>query len=130
MTEGKWTLVVDMSEKAGGSGRGPDSGVFGRAAFGSCTAISYAQWAAILDVTIQSLEVTVETDADNSGYYDVADVPAGYLRARTLVRIESPDPVEKVIEVLDKGDKHSPYHDLWSRAFEIERTVILNGNEI
>jgi len=130
VSEGKWSFVVDLSEKIGGNGRGPDSGVFGRAAFGSCAAISYMQWAAIMGVTIDSLEVTVETDADATGYFDIADVPAGYLRARNLVRLESPDPADVVLEVLDKGDKHSPYHDLWSRALEIERTVILNGKEI
>lgn len=130
ISEGKWSLTADLSEKVGGNGIGPDSGVFGRAAFGSCAAISYVLWAAKFGVTLDSLEVTVETDADNSGLYDAADVPAGYLRARSTIRVDSTDPVEKVLAVFDKGDKHSPYHEFWSRAVDIERKIILNGQEV
>src|SRR5438067_1544464 len=38
--DGNWKLTVDASPKSGGDGRGPDPGVFGRAALGSCLAIS------------------------------------------------------------------------------------------
>jgi hypothetical protein len=79
---------------------------------------------------LDALEVTVETDADNSGLYGTADVPAGYLRARTTIRVDSPDPTDKVLAVLDKGDKHSPYHEFWSRAVHVERSIILNGKEL
>ena len=44
VTEGKWSLTADLSEKIGGNGLGPDSGVLGRAAFGSCAAASYVLW--------------------------------------------------------------------------------------
>jgi hypothetical protein len=34
--EGPWTLTVDMGEKSGGSGSGPNPGVLGRASLASC----------------------------------------------------------------------------------------------
>jgi uncharacterized OsmC-like protein len=44
--EGAWNLKADMSEKSGGANTGPNPGVLGRAALGSCLAIGYAMWAA------------------------------------------------------------------------------------
>jgi len=130
VSEGRWTLTADLSEKVGGHGLGPDSGVLGRAAFGSCAVMSYVMWATKLDLQLDAIEVTIETDVDSGGLYGTADVPAGYLQARAIVRIESSEPPERVVELINKGDKHSPYHEFWSRAVDIERTIILNGETL
>ncbi len=37
--DGNWKLTVDGPAKSGGDGRGPDPGVYGRMALGSCLAI-------------------------------------------------------------------------------------------
>src|SRR5712692_7767785 len=55
--DGNWKMTVDASQKSGGDGRGPDPGVYGRTALGSCLAIGYMFWAAKLGVTFSSLEV-------------------------------------------------------------------------
>jgi hypothetical protein len=57
--EGAWKLVADMSPKSGGEGKGPNPGILGRGALGSCLAIGYAMWAARLGVPLTSLEVEV-----------------------------------------------------------------------
>ena len=46
--EGPWRFSVGMTEKYGGGNTGPNPGVYGRAALGSCLAIGYGMWAARL----------------------------------------------------------------------------------
>jgi len=58
VNEGPWTLTAGMTEKYGGTNAGPNPGVLGRAALGSCLALGYGMWAARLGVPITSLDVT------------------------------------------------------------------------
>ena len=55
--DGPWKFSVGMTEKYGGLNNGPNPGVYGRAALGSCLAIGYGMWAARLDIAVRSLTV-------------------------------------------------------------------------
>jgi uncharacterized OsmC-like protein len=106
--DGGWKLVADESPGDGGDGQGPDPGVFGRAALGSCLAIGYGMWAAYMDIPIDSVEVIVEADYDASGLYGVDDsVPARWSAMRYTTRISSPAPEEAVREMVAYADSHS-----------------------
>ncbi|NIV03707.1 MAG: OsmC family peroxiredoxin, partial [Calditrichae bacterium] len=61
--------------KHGGNNQGPNPGIFGRAALGSCLAIGYMRWAAKLGVPISKIDIEVQTDYDARGEYGVAKVP-------------------------------------------------------
>ena len=69
-----------------------------------------------MDLIIDSLEVKIEADFDDGALFDTSDAPPGYLEIRYLVRIESPGSRKEIEKVLDMGDKHSPYLDVFSRA--------------
>src|SRR5262245_25752913 len=56
MEDGQWRLVADEMPGDGGDGLGPDPGVFARMGLGSCLAMGYVGWAAMLDVPIGSVE--------------------------------------------------------------------------
>ena len=113
--------MSDLSEKVGGNGTGPDSGVLGRAALGTCCAMSYVQWAAVLGIQLSSVEVVVEMDYDHAGYYGTADVPPGPLEVRFKVTIGSDAPEDEIVAMLDKADKHAPLHDLFERPMRMVR---------
>lgn len=121
--EGAWKVITDMPAAIGGEGSAPTPGVFGRAAFGSCLAVCYALYAAKLGVPITSLEVEVEADYDDGALLGVSDSPAGYFDVRYTVIVESPAPEADVRRVIDEGDAHSPYLDVFSRAQPCRRTV-------
>jgi uncharacterized OsmC-like protein len=122
-TEGNWELKTDMPVQAGGSGRAPAPGVLGRAALGSCLAIGYMLWASRLDVAIDSLEVDIEADYDDGALFGSSDAYPGYLEIRYKIRIESNAPRVQIEEVIDLGDKHSPYLDVFSRAQACKREI-------
>ena len=119
--DGPWKLTVDMGEKHGGNDAGPNPGVLGRAALGSCLAMGYSMWATKLGVPLTSVEVEVQADYDSSGTYGVGDNPAGYREVRYIVRIESEAPEAEVLRVLDQADAHSPYWNVFSRPQKLFR---------
>jgi len=123
--DGAWKLVVDASPKSGGDGRGPDPGVYGRTALGSCLAIAYTMWAARRDITFTSLQVDVEADYDSGGWHGVTDAPPGYRQVRYMVTVESDAPEADVLQSLDEADAHCPYLDVFARAIDVRRAVCL-----
>jgi len=128
VTEGPWSLTVAMSEKAGGTGAGPNPGIIGRGALGSCLALGYAMWAARLGVRIDALDVEVEADYDSRGELGVADdVPPGYTQVRYLVTVASPASEEDVRRVIDTADRYSPYRDVFARAHDVRRQLRISA---
>lgn len=122
--EGSWRLSVGMTDKYGGTNAGPNPGVFGRTALGSCLAIGYAMWAARLGVPLDALEVEVQADYDVRGELGVADeVTPGYGEVRYIVTVESPAQEADVLRVLDTADRYSSYRDVFARAVPVRREV-------
>jgi uncharacterized OsmC-like protein len=117
-----------MPKQVGGFGTASTPGALGRAALGSCLAIGYMMWASKLDITIDSLEVEIQADYDDGGLFDTSDSPPGYLEIRYLVRIKSPASPNEIENLLNLGDKHSPYLDVFSRAQSCIRQVELNND--
>ena len=123
--DGAWKLVVDMSQKSGGDARGPDPGVYGRTALGSCLTIGYVLWGAKRGIRFTHLQVEVQGDYDSAGYHGVGDARPGYRQMRYIVTAESDAPEADVIKVLDEADAHSPYLDNFTRTIDVRREVHL-----
>lgn len=122
--DGGWKLVCDESVGDGGGGEGPDPGVYGRAALGSCLAMGYAQWGAILGVPLDSIEVDVHSDYDAFAMFGFDKTkPPGWGRVRYVVRIESSAPEEDIRRLIDQTDALSPLLDDFARALSIQREV-------
>ena len=121
--EGPWKLVSDMPTQVGGNAAGPTPGVYGRAALGSCLAIGYMMYAAKLGVPISSMQVEVQADYDDGPLFGVGDMPPGYLEVRYTVTIESSAPEADIVRVVDEGDLHSPYLDIFKRSQKCVRDV-------
>lgn len=129
--EGDFKLNATMAESAGGSGVYPTPGVLGRAALGSCLAIGYKMWASKLEIPIKSLEIEIEADVDSAGLYGTADVAPGYSEVRYSVRIESLASEADINTLLEHGDKHSPYLDIFSRSICCKRqTTIIQSDSV
>jgi len=126
--DGGWKLTADESQKDGGNGEGPDPGVYGRAALGSCVAMGYAMWAAKLGVPVDSIEVDVEADYDARGMFGLdGSISPGWSAMRYKVRIESSAPEADVTRVLDYADAISPLLDDFTRALPVSRDVQISA---
>jgi len=122
--DGPWKMTADLATKAGGNGAGPTPGTFGRAALGSCLAISYVMWAAYLDIPLTHVEVEVQTDSDVRGMYGVGEVAAGYTAVRYVVTIESTASCQDILRLLDTAEQHSPYVEVFRRPQHLQRAVV------
>jgi uncharacterized OsmC-like protein len=107
--DGPWILTADMKQTLGGREEGPDPGVYGRAALGSCLAIGYATWFARLDVPVEGIAVEVESEFDYGGVLGVSEDGPGYSSVTYTVTVESPAPERDILRVLDIADAHSPW---------------------
>jgi uncharacterized OsmC-like protein len=121
--DGPWKLVVDMGEKSGGLNRGPNPGVLGRAALGSCLAVGYVMWAARRGVPISSLEVEVQADYDARGYHGIGGVEPGYEQIRYVVTVESEASEDEIARLLDEADRNSDYLAVFQRPQEVVRRL-------
>jgi uncharacterized OsmC-like protein len=122
--EGPWKFMVGMTDKYGGSNAGPNPGVYGRGAVGSCLAIGYSMWAARLGVPITSLEVEIAADYDVRGELGVSDtVRPGYLAMRYTVTVESSAPTDDITRVLDTADRCSSWRDDIANGVPLTREV-------
>lgn len=116
-------FVADLPATAGGDGRGPTPGMYGRGALASCLAMGYAMRAARAGIVLDNLEVEVQADYDDGALFGVNDRPPGYSEVRWIVRFSSPQPESDVIAILDDADAHSPYLDVFRRAHTCKRTI-------
>lgn len=122
--EGSYRLVVDLPERLGGNGRGPNPGVYGRTAFASCLAMAYVRWAADNRLPIDRLEVEVEADYDARGELGVEDdVTPAYTRVRYTVRVETDAPEDEVRRVFDYADEKCPYLHVWTDPLDVRREL-------
>jgi uncharacterized OsmC-like protein len=122
--DGPWRFRCAMAREMGGDESAPDPGNLLRGALGSCMALGYALWAARMDVPIDDVTVTIETDYDARGMYGVdAAVAPGFGGVRCIVHISSPAPAERVREMVEMADRCSPLLDDMSRAVAVERDV-------
>jgi len=128
--DGPWKLTVGMSEKSGGANNGPNPGVLGRGALGTCLAICYGMWAARLGVPLDAVDVEVQADYDVRGELGVADeVRPGYSEIRYVVTIESAAPEAEVLRVLNTADRYSSYVDLFTHGVPLRREVRLHATQ-
>jgi len=118
-----WTFTADVGTEEGGNDAGPGPSVLQRGALGSCLAIGYAKWAAVLNVPIDGIEIDVEADVDARGTYGLDGVEPGYKGLRYKVFIDSPASEEEIMKVIEQADKQSPLLADFVNPVEVEREV-------
>ncbi len=128
--DGPWKLTVDMAEKAGGAGEGPNPGVLGRAALGSCLTIVYTTFAAAHDIPLDGIEVEVQADYNARGQYGVGDHDPGYTEIRYHVRIDSPASEATILDMMARAEDCCPYLWIFRDPQNLKRTTVINGSAV
>lgn len=128
--DGPWRFSVGMTEKYGGLDNGPNPGVYGRAALGSCLAIGYGMWAARLEIPIRSLTVEVRARYDVRGELGIDDtIRPGYADVVYLVTIDTDASEADVQHLLDTADRHSSWLDDIRNPVPVTREVRIVGRQ-
>jgi uncharacterized OsmC-like protein len=129
VTDGRWTLDVDMPPKVGGEGSAPTPGVLARGALASCLAEGYAMWAARLGVELQGIDVEMETDYDSRGELGLGGIRPGYLEIRYRIELRPAAGVSEaeVDRVVALADAHSAIRDVFANEVPLRRVDRLEG---
>ncbi len=117
--EGPWKLVADMSEKWGGASAGPNPGVLGRGALGSCLAMNIATWAAVQQLELRSIRIRVEADYDARSISKPMEFAPGYEQVRIHVWIESPEGESEVRRLMSFVEQATAYIDTFRRPMDV-----------
>lgn len=129
VAEGPWKLVADMSEKSGGTGAGPNPGVWGRASLASCLVIVYAMFAARRGILLDSLEVEVQADYDTRHEYGIGGPSPGYRQVRCIVNVKSGAPPEQIRRMIEDANSASSYLHVWQDPQDVRLDIRLNAAE-
>lgn len=128
--DGPWKFSGGMTEKYGGQNSGPNPGVYGRAALGTCLAIGYGMWAAKLDIPIRSLTVEVRARYDVRGEFGIDDsIRPGYLDIVYVVTVDTDASDADIHRWLDAADAHSSLLDDFRNPVPASRELHIVGRQ-
>jgi uncharacterized OsmC-like protein len=121
-------MTTDMVRSVGGTGTAPSPGWLLRAAEASCVTTLIAMRAAVLGITLETVEVTVDSESDDRGMLGMDDaVPSGPLSGRVQVRLIA-DGVDDttLAELAQWGVDHCPVCNALERPVPITVEVATN----
>jgi uncharacterized OsmC-like protein len=116
---------TDMVTAVGGTNTAPSPGWLARAATASCVATLIVMKAALEDVELGTLEVTVDSESDDLGILGISeDTPAGPLSVSVRVSLGSTGAdAAKLRAIVEWADAHCPVTDLTRRSVPITLDV-------
>jgi uncharacterized OsmC-like protein len=119
------TITTDMVPSVGGTATAPSPGWLMRAAEASCVATLIAMRAAMVGLSLDTLEVTVDSVSDDRGLLGLDDaVPAGPLSGRVAVRLTAAGADPAALEEIARwGVKHCPVCDALERTIPVATEV-------
>jgi uncharacterized OsmC-like protein len=119
------TITTDMVPSVGGTASAPSPGWLLRAAEASCVVTLIAMRAAMLGITLDTLEVTVDSVSDDRGLLGIDDdVPAGPLSGRVAVRVTAAGVDATTLDDMARwGVRHCPVCDALERSVPLVTDV-------
>ena len=119
------TAVTDMVPAVGGANSAPSPGWLLRAAIASCVATLVTMKAALEEVEVGSVEVTVDSESDDLGILGIDDdVPAGPMSVSVRVKVEAPGSDRaRVEEIVRWAEAHCPVSEATRRAVPLDLAI-------
>ena len=118
-------ITTDMPTGVGGADSAPSPGWLFRAALASCDATLIAMRAAMLDVALDEVQVTIESESNDYGILGIDEsVPPGPLSVSTKVRVKAKDVDEASIrDLVEWAVAHCPVCDATKRAVPVSVAI-------
>lgn len=107
--QGSYEAVMDMGKVLGGDGAGPTPGFYFRAALAGCVAIGIKMTAAREGIAVDSIDVDVEMDFDDSALLEMGNNSAAPLETRFIVTLKSPAPWGEITAMVDRALAADPF---------------------
>lgn len=119
-------FTVDEPASLGGADAAANPVEYALAALGSCQAITYRVWAALLGIAFDRLHVAVDGDIDLRGFFGVDDgIRPGFGAIRVKVTIDGPETAERYGELTAAVNRHCPVLDLFSHPVPVTHELLI-----
>jgi uncharacterized OsmC-like protein len=125
-----FTFRSDEAVERGGGGQHPSPLRYFLSGVAFCEVGWYAKGSAVLDVPLKSLEIELETLLDMRGEHHVDGVAQHPQHLILTAWVDSPAPIERVLEMVDWADARCPLFSLVARAIPIYERIWLGGVQI
>ena len=118
---------IDVPTILGGDDEGPASPELFLTSIGTCYTAVLAGFAAMHELKIESIGVSVKGHIDFRGFLGIDEkVVPGLDEITVTIKVKSPEEPEKVKELLDAAEKMAPVVDTLKRQPEIKFEKIVN----
>lgn len=95
-------IVIDEREALGGTDEGMNPVELVLGALGTCQQIVYAAYASVMGIQLDEVSVDVKGQIDLRGLFGMdEDTPPGYSEIRFETNLSSPEPEERIQELID-----------------------------
>lgn len=125
-----FTLAQDEPERAGGTNLGPTPTDFFIASVGFCENVVFARYAALLELTIDSLETSVAGAWDMKGLFGIDGATPAFKTITVETRVATRDPAAKVAEAARLTHERCPIHATLRKSVEMIFKLSVNGQPV
>jgi uncharacterized OsmC-like protein len=123
-------MISDEPAAVGGSDKGPSPLDYFMAAVGFCENVTFARYAVLEGLDIDSLQTSVRGHWDRRGQGDFSDVEPSFRDFVVETRITSTDSVEKIKRVALTVHRRCPMHSTIAKAGKVVDRLFVNGSEV
>lgn len=118
------SVVTDEPPEILGTDSGVSPAEMTLAALASCLMVGYAANAAAMGIDLEKLSLDLTGQGDLQGFMNLGQVRPGLSRISVKVNIESNAPREKIKELHDYVNAHSPIWDTLANPVKVESTLV------
>lgn len=104
-----FSATADLGLAMGGDASGPSPGFYARSGIVGCVGIGIKMLAVREGLTFEKLTVTVETDFDDTALMGLGSNPAGPMRTRVIIDVDSTDDPAKIASVVNRALEQDPW---------------------
>ena len=110
VTQGKFSATMDLGPAMGGQATGPSPGFFARSGIVGCVAIATKMTAAREGLSLDAVDVHIETDFDDLAIFGLGDSSAAPIEVRLNIDIQSDEDPDVIQELVERVLEWDPWY--------------------
>ncbi|MDX1711246.1 MAG: OsmC family protein [Rhodovibrionaceae bacterium] len=124
----EWSTEIDEPVSVGGEGNAPSPSVYGLSALAGCLAITTKMLAAQAGLQIDGIDLDIEADHDDRGFFRMDNVKPGFKGFRLTIDVQSPAAEEDIRAIVDEAMELSLWFNVFDGPQSVETDVRVNSN--
>jgi uncharacterized OsmC-like protein len=117
-------IITDEPPEVLGTDAGISPAETTLAALASCLMVGYSANAAAMGIDLQSVTLDITGDGDLHGFMNIGDMRPGLSSIAVKARVKANAPQEKLRELHDYVNEHSPIWDTLANPVRIESRIV------